>query len=76
MTDATVFAGGRVVAPQRNVLAAMVLGVVAGWKAWQDYRELESELTKLTDRELADLGITRSDIPAIASRRFLQDAGR
>ena len=30
---------------------------------WRHYGETVRELSNLTDRELADLGITRSDIP-------------
>ncbi|WP_417249871.1 DUF1127 domain-containing protein [Celeribacter sp.] len=30
------------------------------------YRETQLELNQLTDRELADLGISRSTIPAVA----------
>ena len=35
-------------------------------KAWQRYRDNVRELSRLTDRELADLGFSRVDIPAIA----------
>lgn len=76
MTDVSVFAGGRAVAPQRNILVAVIEGVIAGWKAWRDYRQTESELNNLSNRELSDLGITRNDIPAIASRRFLGASDR
>jgi uncharacterized protein YjiS (DUF1127 family) len=33
---------------------------------WRQYGETVRELSNLNDRELADLGITRSDIPHIA----------
>jgi uncharacterized protein YjiS (DUF1127 family) len=35
--------------------------------AWKRYGEVRRELSHLTDRELADIGITRSDIDRIAS---------
>jgi uncharacterized protein YjiS (DUF1127 family) len=35
-------------------------------RAWRDYGTAVRELSDLNDRELADLGITRSDIPHIA----------
>ena len=36
------------------------------YRAWRNYERSMSELTRLDDRELADIGITRSDIPRIA----------
>jgi uncharacterized protein YjiS (DUF1127 family) len=35
-------------------------------KRYQNYRKTVSELGKMTDRELNDIGITRADICAIA----------
>jgi uncharacterized protein YjiS (DUF1127 family) len=35
-------------------------------QAWRQYGEAVRELSSLNDRELADLGITRSDIPHVA----------
>ena len=37
-----------------------------GFKRWNRYNTTQRELDLLTDRELADLGIMRSDIPRIA----------
>jgi len=37
-----------------------------GFKRWNRYNTTKRELDLLTDRELADLGILRSDIPRIA----------
>ena len=37
-----------------------------GFKRWNRYNTTKRELDLLTDRELADLGIMRSDIPRIA----------
>jgi uncharacterized protein YjiS (DUF1127 family) len=34
--------------------------------AWKQYGVAVDELSQLSDRELADIGITRSDIPRIA----------
>ena len=36
--------------------------------AWRRYRESVRDLSRLTDRELNDLGIGRSDIEAVARR--------
>jgi uncharacterized protein YjiS (DUF1127 family) len=35
-------------------------------KIWQRYRENVRELSRLSDRELADLGISRADIDYVA----------
>jgi uncharacterized protein YjiS (DUF1127 family) len=37
------------------------------YQAWRRYEAVRRELSHLTDRELADIGITRSDIERIAS---------
>jgi uncharacterized protein YjiS (DUF1127 family) len=39
---------------------------LAKLRAWLRYRETISELSRLTDRELDDLGISRSEIEIIA----------
>ncbi len=38
----------------------------ARYKSWQRYSRTVSELGSLTDRDLADLGIARCDIPRLA----------
>jgi len=35
-------------------------------RAWWRYNESMRELARLSDRELADIGVTRSEIPTIA----------
>lgn len=35
-------------------------------RSWRRYNQSVRELSRLGDRELADIGISRSDIPAIA----------
>lgn len=42
--------------------------------AWRRYREAVRELSQLTDRELADIGIRRGDIDEIARRSTLKAA--
>jgi len=44
----------------------MLTSLVRYVQAWRQYGEAIRELSTLNDRELADLGITRSDIPHIA----------
>jgi uncharacterized protein YjiS (DUF1127 family) len=44
----------------------MLLGLIHFFQVWRRYNEGLNELSQLGDRELADIGITRSDIPRIA----------
>ena len=48
------------------------------WSAFQEWRKrrrLQTELCRLTDRELMDIGITRSEIDYIASNRSIDPTG-
>jgi uncharacterized protein YjiS (DUF1127 family) len=47
----------------RNV---MLSPVIRFFQSWKRYGLAAQELSQLSDRELADIGITRSDIPRIA----------
>ena len=42
------------------------MSIARSFQAWRRTRNTEAELNRLTQRELADLGIFRSDIPMIA----------
>jgi uncharacterized protein YjiS (DUF1127 family) len=44
----------------------MLLAIVRFIQSWKDYNAALRELNQLSDRELADVGITRSDIPRVA----------
>ncbi len=44
----------------------MALNLMANYKNWRRYRETYNELSRLTARELNDLGINRGDIGQIA----------
>jgi uncharacterized protein YjiS (DUF1127 family) len=44
----------------------MLVAIVNFLRAWRRYNASLRELTQLGDRELADIGISRSDIPRIA----------
>ncbi len=48
-----------------NWFSAMVANLVA----WNDARLTRHSLSKLTDRELDDIGLTRADIDAVAYLR-------
>ena len=42
------------------------MNIVKGFKTWRKYRETYGELARMTQRELADLGIDRADIGRVA----------
>jgi uncharacterized protein YjiS (DUF1127 family) len=48
---------------------SMLTSFIRYVRAWRDYGDAVRELSNLNDRELADLGITRSEIPHIASEQ-------
>ena len=50
----------------------MLISIVRLYQAWRRHETARRELLHLTDRELADIGITRSDIERIASGETLR----
>jgi uncharacterized protein YjiS (DUF1127 family) len=44
----------------------MLLAVISFLQSWRRYNASLRELSQLGDRELADIGISRSDIPRVA----------
>lgn len=44
----------------------MLAHVIRFVREWKRYNQSLSELNRLGDRELADLGLSRSDIPRVA----------
>jgi len=44
----------------------MLASIVRFLHAWRRYNRNLNELSRLGDRELADIGISRSDIPRVA----------
>lgn len=44
----------------------MLAHIVRFIREWKRYNQNLSELSRLGDRELADIGISRSDIPRVA----------
>ena len=45
----------------------MLLSLIRMVKAFRDYQRNVNELSQLSDRELADIGLDRSDIPSVAA---------
>lgn len=48
---------------RENIMIAAIVRFIQEWKR---YNQSLSELSRLGDRELTDIGISRSDIPRIA----------
>jgi YD repeat-containing protein len=46
--------------------------LVTTYRAWRKYRQTYNELMQLSSRDLADVGISRSEIPAIARQSAAQ----
>ena len=42
------------------------MSLARSFNAWRQYRNTAAELNRLSQRELSDLGISRSDIPTLA----------
>ena len=42
------------------------MNLIRNFRNWRRYRETVSELSRLSNRELNDLGITRADIERVA----------
>jgi uncharacterized protein YjiS (DUF1127 family) len=57
----------RGIRPYRQRVNAMIFShILRAYKQWRRYNESLSQLNRLGDRELADIGITRGDIPRVA----------
>lgn len=48
----------------------MLLSLIRMFNAFREYQRNVAELSHLSDRELADIGLDRSDIPRVASGNF------
>jgi uncharacterized protein YjiS (DUF1127 family) len=48
----------------------MLLSLIRMVQAFRDYQRNVSELSQLSDRELADIGLDRSDIPRVAAGTY------
>jgi uncharacterized protein YjiS (DUF1127 family) len=52
--------------PLKGLTTMLLTHLVGVFKQWRRYNESLRELNRLGDRELADIGITRGDIPRVA----------
>ena len=44
------------------------MNLIRNYRNWRRYRNTVSELNRLSNRELNDLGINRGEIPSVARR--------
>jgi uncharacterized protein YjiS (DUF1127 family) len=44
------------------------MNLIRNYRSWRRYRETVSELSRLSNRELVDLGINRGDIHRVARK--------
>ncbi|GGA55748.1 DUF1127 domain-containing protein [Nitratireductor aestuarii] len=44
------------------------MSLIQNIRNWRRYRETVNELSRLSNRELSDLGLARSDIPYVARK--------
>lgn len=59
---------GRAAARNEAQERGIDMNLARSFNNWRKYRQTVSELGRMTDRELRDLGIGRSDIPFIARK--------
>jgi uncharacterized protein YjiS (DUF1127 family) len=45
-----------------------IMNLIRNYRNWRRYRDTVSELNRLSNRELNDLGISRGDIPFVARK--------
>jgi len=63
-------------AVRKGGLAAWLSRRIASFKAWQLEQEASAELMLMTDRELMDIGLSRSDVPRVFEPEFNADLRR
>ena len=61
-------AAPRTGAEQRASRKGIIMNMARSFNNWRKYRQTVNELGRMTDRELRDLGIGRSDIPYVARK--------
>ena len=44
------------------------MNLIRNYRNWRRYRDTVSELNRLSNRELNDLGINRGEIPSVARK--------
>ena len=55
-------------------LLTLVIAAASAWSGWQQRRRDYGELMALDDRLLADIGLRRTDVPAIFHERVRRES--
>ena len=58
--------------PAREGIPPLIKTLTSKYSAWRRFRESVRELSRLSDRELSDLGIGRSDIVTVVKQSLVQ----
>ena len=58
---------------RRSLLARLASAVAERYAAWNARRVAIEELGGMTDRELADIGLSRADIPRVTEKEFAEE---
>src|SRR5262249_28952406 len=66
-------APGLVVKPGKRGVASLVEGLVARIVEWRRRRQAIEEMAMMTDRELSDIGLSRSDLARVFDPDFAAD---
>ncbi|MGE0714374.1 MAG: DUF1127 domain-containing protein [Alphaproteobacteria bacterium] len=67
---------GKALAGFAHAIAAAPKSIFAGAKRWTEQRRAYEELMALDDRQLRDMGLSRSEIPAVVAGSFMPDTYR
>ena len=54
--------------PASGTVSRVVRGVIADFAAWREARVNRAALSRLSDRELSDIGLMRADLDAMRAR--------
>lgn len=57
-------------------IAAVLASLVNAARTWFEKHDTLAEMQRMSDRELADIGLTRSDLPRIFDSAFAADHAR
>jgi uncharacterized protein YjiS (DUF1127 family) len=58
--------GAANIAPQHTRSAMILSSIIRALRSWRRFNNNLRELNSMGDRELSDIGISRSDIPRVA----------
>jgi uncharacterized protein YjiS (DUF1127 family) len=66
-------ASARFVKPEKHGAARFLESIVARMAEWRRRRQVIDEMAMMTDRELSDIGLSRSDLARVFDPNFAAD---